>query len=167
VISVSAIKGTDTVLAEDCTPEDKIIKVKDASAWKTDGISNVAFETDPEFKDLPNYNYTISNIESISRQGNIWEIKLKEACGRDYLAGTAIRQHYNGNTFVYPVISKLAPNSEWIKLEGTIKQSSKKITPPYNIEYLRQGSAFVKITITAAPSNKLLFKDIDFTLKNN
>jgi len=167
VISVSAIKGTDTALAENCSPEDKIIKVKDASAWRTTGDSTVVFESDPELKDLPNHNYAKSHIESISRKGDIWEIKLKGPCGQDYQAGAAVRQHYDGNTYVYIVMSKLKPNSEWTKFEGTIKQSSKNITTPSNIEYLRLGTAFVKIFIAGAPSNKLLFKDIDFTLKNN
>lgn len=167
VISVSAIKGTDTVLAENCSPEDKIIKVNDASAWKNNGASTVVFETDRELKDLPNYNCAISSIEAITRKGEIWEIRLKEACGRDYQAGVSVRQHYNGNTFVYTVISKLEPNSGWTNFEGTIKPSSKEIMSPSNIEYLRRGSAFVKIVIIGAPSNKLWFKNIDFTSLNN
>ena len=165
-VSVSAVSGTDTVLAEDCAPEDKIIKVKDASAWKTSGDSTVVFETDPELKDIPNHNFAMAHIESIIKNGDIWEIKLKGSCGQDYQAGTAVRQHYDGNTFVYVVISEIGANSEWTKIEGTIKkQKSKKITPPNNVEYLRFGTAFVKIFIEGSPSNKLLFKDIDLTLE--
>lgn len=164
-VSVSAVGGTDTVLAGDCAPEDKIIKVKDASAWKTSGDSTVVFETDPELKDIPNHNFAKAHIESINKKGDIWEIKLKGSCGQDYQGGTAVRQHYDGNTYVYVVISEMAANSEWTKFEGTVKkQTSKKIAPPSNVEYLRFGTAFVKIYIGGSPSNKLLFKDIDFTL---
>lgn len=165
VLSVSAVKGTDTVLAENCSPEDKIIKVKDASAWKTDCISSVVFETDPELKDLPNHNYTLSAIESINKKGDIWEIKLKSSCGRDYTEGTPVRQHSSGNTYVYTVISKMEPNGEWTKFEGIVNPSSKDSSSPFNVKNLRIGSAFIKITITCIPvqSCRLLFKDIDFS----
>lgn len=169
VISVSAIEGTDTVLAEDCSPEDKIIRVKNASAWKvgdTSGTTYIVFETNPEFRDLPNNNYSLSDIESITQKGDIWEIKLKEACGRDYQEGTSVRQHYAGNTFLYTVIEKIIPNSEWKTVAGIINPSISRITPPFNTERLRHGTAFIKIAILGVPSNKLIFKDIEFAEKS-
>lgn len=169
VISVSAIKGTDTVLAEDCSPEDKVIKVKNASAWEvgaTSGTTHIVFETNPEFRDLPNNNYSLSNIESITQKGDIWEIKLKEACGRDYQEGTSVRQHYAGNTYLYPVMEKITSNSEWKAVTGIINPSVNRITKPFNANILRHGTAFIKIIIIGQPSNKLIFKDIEFVEKS-
>ena len=164
VISASPAKGTDTMLTENCTPEDNIIKVKDASTWKTTGSTYIAFETDPDLKDLPNYNYTFSEIESITQKNGYWEIKLKNLCGKDFQEGTKVRQHLNGNTYVYVVNTQILPGRDWQSAEGIINGVSDSSFTPFNIKNLRPGTAFVKIAIIGTPSNKFLFKNINFSL---
>ncbi len=162
VLAVSPVKGTETVLTADVSPEDDTILVKDASAWQAKGISKVVFGAKPDMSDLPNFQLSISGIKGIEKQGDAWAIKFEGAVGRDYAKGTAVRQHFDGNTFIYSVNKQLPPNSGWQTFEGILQPVSADDFSPFNAKYMRRGTALVKIIATSIPGNKVEFKDITF-----
>ncbi len=128
---VNPVVGTETKLAAACKKTDKVLKLQDASKWKKYSAAGVAFEADlsGKYADLPTKNTsTLSSrgITSIKKVGNIWEVTLKGPVGKDYPAGTAVREHLLYGGYMYCAASNSRPGKEMKQLAS--KPISKKVT---------------------------------------
>jgi hypothetical protein len=119
--NVYMVKDTETELQAACTSGDKVLLVKDASAWKVG--YRVAFEP---AKGLPNFNITVW-ADSIYQTGDAWSIRLRDACGFDYPAGTKIMASRDGNG-LFPCFLEAVPDS-WTELKGQITPTTFKAWP--------------------------------------
>lgn len=155
---INIVPQTETALAAECSAEDTIIKVKDASKWKAGKGSSIAFNVSKDYSDLPNRNLSMSGIAKIEKKDDYWEIHLEKLCGKDFTAGTGIREHIAGNTYIFPVIETIPPDSDWSKFSKRINFIIDKGSACYTANWWG-GTAFIKIIIICNES-KLLFDDI-------
>ena len=98
-LNACPVNGTHTILAADVKAGDRVVKVKDAAKWKS-FFSVMAFGVKEDFNDLPNKNISskITNIEKT--EDGTWEISLLSPVGKNYPAGTAVRQQ-SGTPYLY------------------------------------------------------------------
>lgn len=157
---VNAVQGTDTELVQECMAEDMSIKVKDAGKWIVDdGAAQrmIAFNTDDsgEYKDLPNRNISLFGVEALTKLDNCWEVKLKKPCGRNFPAGTKVREHSAGNTYIYPLIaSEIGP--EWKEYSAKIYTKAKAAAATTQ---WWPGTKYVNVLILPL-NGKVIFDDI-------
>lgn len=111
---------TLTTVAEDAKKGDKVIKVKDASKWNINSpYSYIVFNAAKDYSDLPNRS-TIHTVAPNAKQaGEVWEITLKTPLKADIAAGTAVRQHSDGGTYIYTAGS-FKTAGVWKTRTGTI-----------------------------------------------
>jgi len=155
------VKGTETTLAEGCKPEDKIIKVVDGSKWTTQQYGGVAFNADDsgEFKDLPNKETVLCGIKEAQKKGASWEVTLEKPCGKSFPAGTKVREHTAGASFIYPWVSVKFQCKEWKEGKGTIKGTAQTGLPG---QQFWSGTKYVKVAILSLEGGKVAFDDIVF-----
>lgn len=152
---------TDTFLAGDTDYFDTVIKVKDASKWKTGNNMCIAFDTPvPGTEKIirhTSYGWGISKIE---KKDAYWEVTLDNPCDMKYPAGTRIRQHSNRG-YTYPIVSGE------LKAVETWQKFSKEITgeTPYCVysNIFRFGTRFVDINLTVNATN---IKDCTVVVRN-
>lgn len=159
---INTVPQTETILAAECNAEDSVIKVKDASKWKIGKSSLIAFGVSNDYVDLPNRNLSMAGIAKIEKKTDYWEIHLEKLCGKNFPAGTNVREHSAGNTCIFPVIETIKPSSEWTQFSKRINYMVGKGNASYT-ENWWCGTAFIKIIIICNES-KLLFDDIKFQL---
>lgn len=153
--SVGVIAGTETELAADCNPDDLVIKIKNGEKWKTDSYGRIAFNVDDTGKkaDLPNNELSGTGITKVEKKDDVFELTLKNKCGKKYPAGTKIREHKSGATYIYiGAMNKDVP-AEWTEVSGVFKK-----------ENLWLASSGAKIVVRAnfggKPDQTMLLKDV-------
>ena len=165
-VHVTALPGTETTLVEACKKDDTVLKVADASKWKTHKHRVVAFDIDDSgaFADLPNRNVTGYGITKLENKGDHWEIHLKKKCGRVYPAGTKIRCQSSGGTYIYNAAAYKDPGTEWKQFTGRIKGVAKQGAPS---TAWWPGTKYAQILILANYGSKkgdeVLVDDISMT----
>jgi len=122
--NVFVISDTETTLAFPAKSEDVLIKVKDASMWKSDKSRYAAFNIKPDFSDLPNRTLS-SPIEKIEKKNGYWEITFKSRIWRNLPEGTAVRQHSDGGGAIYAGSVGGAVTGEWKTFSGKINGLAK------------------------------------------
>lgn len=152
---------SDTFLAGDVDYSDKIIKVKDASKWKTGKNMCIAFDTPPPGteKIIRNTSYGWG-INKIEKKDSYWEVTLDHPCDMKYPAGTRIRLHTNRG-YAYPIVSgELKATTEWQTFRKEISGET-----PYCIysNLFRFGTRFVDIVVMANWTN---IKNCTVVLRN-
>lgn len=157
---INTVPQTETTLVAECNAEDCVVKVKDASKWKTGKGSVVAFGISNDYFDLPNRNLSMLGIAKIEKKDDYWEIHLEKLCGKNFPAGTGVREHIAGNSYIFPVIETIKPNSGWMQFNKRINFMPGKGNASYTSNWWC-GTAFIKIIIICNES-KLLFDDIKF-----
>lgn len=90
---VHYLPGTDTELAKPCSENDTVVYLKNAEKWQAMPNGCIAFQAQPDLKDLPNRNLSRNGIKKISREGDVWAVTLAAPAGKAYPAGTGVRQH--------------------------------------------------------------------------
>ena len=156
---INNVIGTETFLVESCKPEDTVLKIKDGSKWFPDDNQRgayIAFDIDRDFKDLPNRNLSTRGIETIANKGSYWEVKLKNPCGRNFPANTAIREHADGNCYIYSAIIQNV-NAEWKEYSGIVNQQVKAAGSA--TKYWWAGTKYVTVLIEHV-GDKVIFHDI-------
>lgn len=125
--TVSVIPKTETALAEPCRKGDKIIRIRDGAKWQPSPHMYVAFEIDDsgEFADLPNRKMTAKGITKAEKEGGAWAVHLQLPCRRSYPAGTKVREHRGGSTYIYNVAGRKPVPMEWTEFKGRTKGESK------------------------------------------
>jgi hypothetical protein len=131
------VPDTEAELAEACSVGDQVLKVRKADAWPSKltpagplaKLENIAFGVN----ELPNFNIS-SPIRECRVRNGIGEVVLTQAISRAWPAGTAMRLHRDGATYLYGYASTLP--SKWTEVKMTNQ------THP-----LRPGTNSVKVFI--------------------
>jgi subtilisin family serine protease len=124
VQSVTYYENSETELYSDIIATDKIIKITDGTNWRTLEYAIIAFNVDDsgEYSDLPNYETSSGRgINRVENMGDFWEIELDNPVGRTYSAGTKIREHMYGGTYMYASANNLLVPNEWTRYSTTMK----------------------------------------------
>ena len=139
-------KGSFTSLTADVAKGAKTITVKDASKWKKGKYYYVAFDAKEDMSDIPNFN--IANISKIEDN----TITLSKALSKAYPAGTMVRQHRSGGTYIYTKSGK-APE-KWTVWKGKPAQGAifRKAAYVFPMIMIRcnakeTGAAFIDFTV--------------------
>jgi hypothetical protein len=138
-IAVNTVNGTATILSTDVKAGSKTVVIKNGNKWKASGY--VAFNTDnsDKFRDLPNRNLS-SKITKIIKKDNTWIITLQKPIKKSYPAGTKIRLHKAGNSYLYLVNSKIP--AKWTTYKKTIKGILKK---GFSSRSFKPGTKFFRV----------------------
>ena len=149
--SVLGNNKTLTTVAEDAKKGDKVIKVKDASKWNINSpYSYIVFKAAEDYSDLPNRS-TIHTVAPNARQaGEVWEITLKTPLKADIAAGTAVRQHSDGGTYIYTG-GAFKTAGVWKARTGTISGIAASGAPPNKFW---KGTETVRVLILALNGDK-------------
>lgn len=127
-------------LAKDVKVGDKSMILKDAAAWKFHKHARFAMDAKADRSDIPNLNISpiaIINEVTINEDGTV-EIPFKKGFTKAYAAGTMVRQHYAGNSYIYAGNTK--KNGEWVKISKTFSG-------------FYAGTAKVKVTFSVMSPN--------------
>jgi uncharacterized protein YqfB (UPF0267 family) len=110
-------KGSFTALTAAVAKGAKTITVKDASKWKSGKYYYVAFNAKEDMSDIPNFDLSsmISKVENNT-------ITLTKTLKKAYPAGTMVRQHRSGGTYIYTKSGK-APKA-WATWKGKPAQGA-------------------------------------------
>lgn len=164
---VNVVKGSDTELVEALEKGSTELVLKDGSAWS--GCfqgKHIAFNTDPSYKDLPNFNLFTEGIESVKQADGKWLVTLKKPSKAAYPAGTKCRIHQPGGT-VY-IAANRKPKERWITFKSA-PVSGIKTTPGLSNTQFPVGTASVKILLFVnygkANDTTTEFKDIKLTVE--
>lgn len=149
------MENTRTTLSTPVKKGDRIIRVRDASAW-VKRASVMAFDAKPDFSDLPNRS-TSPTITHIEKKGEEWEVSLRHPINREYAAGTAVRQQ-SGPPYLY-VRTGYPLTEEWKTLVSPVIQGIGTRRGQF-----WQGTATVKIVIfsTIGKPAGIEMKNIEF-----
>lgn len=148
-IQVNPVAATETELSEDFAAGASEIAIKDPSNWKPGNFTGVAFEIKPDKTDLPNRNITM--IAELKEN----RVTLNKPLDKDYPAGTKVRQHLSGNSYIY-VGGPKVPADKWLDVGGEI--SGESLMGLGNSQWWR-GTRQVRIVlITTQPD--VIFRNI-------
>ncbi len=159
---VTIVPETDTVLSEAAKKGTLTLLAADASRWQKNGTFCAAFNTSPDFRDLPNRNLS-PGIKSIEKKGNVWEITLAAPLPADYPAGTGIREHRHGSSYLYSAAGNLPVPTDWKTFSAIIKGEI-----PHGISFSSwwKGTRFARIGILANTDGNansgILLKNVKF-----
>ncbi|OGV50615.1 MAG: hypothetical protein A2017_06840 [Lentisphaerae bacterium GWF2_44_16] len=151
--------GNETFLTAPCIVGDTVLKIKDGSKWKEYQHGCIAFDVDAsdENKDLPNSKLSSIGIKSVEKKDDYWSVTLKSKCGKNFPAGTKVREHAASSSYIYPVtIKDLNQDDGWKKFEGKIGGMTKTIVTN---DRFWPGTKFVRVGVHCGPG-KLVFSDI-------
>ncbi len=110
--------GTLTELVAPCRNGDRILRLKDASAWKTGGLFAAAFGAG---ENQYTANVTECGVEEVRLDGDAWLVVLKNPCGFDLPAGTPVVENRSGNGGIFlPASVKAEIGTNWVELKGRI-----------------------------------------------
>jgi len=139
------IKGSFTTLAAAVAKGAKSLSVKDASKWKKGPHYHVAFNAKEDMSDIPNFSVA-GPITKIEKTGDIYTITLKKPVRKAYPAGTMVRQHRSGGTYIYTKHGK-SPKAwtDWKgkPAQGAIFRKATHIRPMIMINARKEGSGAV------------------------
>lgn len=145
-VCVNATPKSDTVLAKAAVKGDTVICVKDASKWDTKTKSGfVAFDTKPDYSDLPNRDLAAIAPDGIKQNGDVWEITLKKPLTKDVAEGADVRQQKAGATYIYSAYKGKLPQ-EWVTLSG-VTAGSTSLSGNTN-RRLWHGTASVRVMVS-------------------
>ncbi len=147
---ITIMPDTNTELAEDAKAGDVTVKLKEAGTWRAfDRRWRIAFGAMSDGSDLPN-----REISPQLKTINSNEVTLVQALTKSYPAGTKIRAHRTGDTYIYNAANFIPLKPEWETFSGIIQDSD-----------LRPGTKSARIVILSLPPQpnagaKMQFKDI-------
>ena len=150
--SVKVTPKSDTVVAKAAAVGDTVIYVKDASKWdmKTPHAS-IAFNTKPDYSDLPNSDLIKVPKGNIEQEGELWKITLKTPLAKEIAEGTSVRQQVAGAAYIYAGYKREIP-PEWTTLSGVVSGSVATSGNPAN--KLWPGTASVKVIVMMQQGKK-------------
>jgi hypothetical protein len=146
---VTPIPGTETELREAANKGNKVLKIKNGSAWAFDpawtppyGV--VAFEVDASgaCSDLPNRKLSPMGITAIRQVGGQWEVELANPMDADYPAGTKVREQRAEGAYQWLLAKDVG--SQWVELKGAMSGESTAGQEPGKFW---PGTRFVRVAI--------------------
>ena len=166
---ITPVPQTETELVEEAKPGDKVLKIKNGSAWEFDAeltpkYGVVAFNVDDSgaYSDLPNPNLSQQGITTIRQAGGQWEVELAKPLKEGYSAGTKVRQHKVAGASLW--LATKGVGKDWVKLSGDISGVS---TVGQEKGMFWPGTSFVRISVLNLnndknTSPKVLVDDLTF-----
>ena len=161
--SVNNIRNTETNLVKDCKSTDKIIYIKNADNWEIGNSFCIAFSIDNSGKyyDLPNFNLSSKGINKIEKLSGNYKIELNNQCGKNYFAGTKVREHASGDAHIYNAASgqKLAVSNHFVKFNNLISTDGS----PFMLQKFPVGTKYVRLYLRlnyTTPKATLQFKNL-------
>jgi len=130
--SVHGYVGSEAVLLEDAHSEGLVFNISSCYNWQDSGHHEfIAFEVDDSgnYDDLPNFDLSRKrDIVSITPVGDSCEIVMNASEPQVYSqfpsvvypAGTKVREHYSGGTFMYAAHAGFVP-AEWTYYEAVVQ----------------------------------------------
>ena len=127
-VMIDGSAQTETTLAENAAKGAKVLKVTDASKWNVKrNDPAIAFNAKAELADMPNRDFDGVKKGSIKKAGDVWEVELTSPLKKAYAAGTRVRQHFYGGTYIYNVTKYNPAVGQWIKFSGVISGETKGV----------------------------------------
>jgi hypothetical protein len=166
---ITPVPQTETELVEEAKPGDKVLKIKNGSAWEfnaahTPKYGVVAFNVDDSgsYSDLPNPNLSPWGITTIRQTGGQWEVELVKPLKEGYSAGTKVRQHKVAGASLW--LATKGVGKDWVKISGDISGVS---AVGQEKGMFWPGTSFVKVTVLNLnnekhDSPKVLADDLTF-----
>ena len=149
--NTGVVPGTFTQIAEVVAKNSDTVILKDAIQAKKAGY--LALNAKADNSDLPNYQ--LERIKSLSTANGKTVVKLAKRIKRSYPAGTGVRLHVDGPTYLYSsVLRRGFPGK--VQASGTVGANAKT--------KFRQGTAGVKMCILVVPDRKA--KDVKVEIRN-
>lgn len=149
--NTGCVAGTFTLLAENLVKNADKVVLKGVVPFRKSGY--IAFNAKADNSDLPNFQ--LERIKAVSTVNGNTVITLAKRIRRSYPAGTAVRCHVDGPTYLYSsILRKGFPGK--VKASGVVGKSAKvKFNP---------GTAGVKVCILLAPVKGA--KDVRAEIRN-
>ena len=149
--NTGCVPGTFTVLAGNLVKNSDKVVLKGIVPFKKSGY--LAFNAKADNSDLPNFQ--LERIKSVSTENGNTIVTLAKRIRRSYPAGTAVRCHVDGPTYLYSsVLRKGFPGK--VKASGVVGAVSK-------VKF-RPGTAGVKVCILLTPFKNA--KDVKVEIRN-
>lgn len=131
--TVQTVPGSFTELAAGTDAGDSEIRVGDGHNWRTGPDMFVAFQALENLSDLPNFNLSYAaGVQEISREGDVWRIKLSDSHRFTGDAGTAVREHFTGSSYLYLNGQGISVPVQWkrfsAEISGTESRDALKTT---------------------------------------
>ena len=163
---INFIKETGTELVAECSPDDKILKIKNGENWKPGQYCCIAFEADDsgKYADLPNIKLSSNGIVKVEKKDGAYEVSMLKNCRVKYPAGTKVRLHNAGPSAIYGgSTGKIVP-SEWTEFKGLVKPAEVIDNLNLTVNWW-PGVEKVKFFISFSPEKSdsginVLFKDV-------
>lgn len=162
-IATAVIAQTDTELVAPAKKGDTSIKVKNGAKWKINPWCGFAYNTDPSFSDLPNFNIAQCPVKEVKQEGEAWILTLSKPLLVDLPSGTKVRQHNNGGYMYTGGYGQLTGN--WKTFSGSAKDIAKSGFPSVKFA---PGTAKVQVVVLINWGNKNAtaeLKDISLEIK--
>ncbi len=141
---VNVVTGSDTELVTMLEKGGRELKIKDGAGWSNFKGRVIAWNTDPSYKDLPNFNLIQQNIESVKQADGAWIVTLPQPSKTELPAGTKVRLHTPGGSVYFASNRKL--RSHWITFKSkSISGISTK--PGLGANCFPMGTVSVKILL--------------------
>lgn len=162
-ISAAIVAQTDTELVAPAKKGDTSIKVKDGSKWRVNQWFGFAYNTDPSFSDLPNFNIAQCPVKEVKQEGEAWLLTFSKPLMVDLASGTKVRQHANGGYMYSGGYGQLT--GTWKTFSGSAKDIAKS---GFNYVKFAPGTAKVQVIMLVNWGNKNAtaeVKDISLEVK--
>jgi len=167
--NVIVVPNTQTTLYETCKSGDKIVKITNGANWVPLSYNSIAFYIDDSgnYSDLPNFNLSNLGITKITSKTGYWEVEFGTSVGFNAPAGTKIRQHSAGGTYMYHCARGFEVPNTWTRYNATISGISKNVEDVYSpVGTWRKGTKYVQAMILPNyqqdSNSTLLVDDIKF-----
>ncbi len=120
-VNCRVLKETTTELLEPAAAGSNVLKVNNATKWKSKpkGLYAAAMNARPDEGDLPNFE--IFFIREIKMESSVHEIILNAPLEKDYPAGTLLRQHQSGPIYLFVPLENPAAGKEWTEFTFDIR----------------------------------------------
>ena len=149
--NTGCVAGTFTVLASPLVRNTNKVVLKGIVPFKKSAY--IAFNAKADNSDLPNFQ--LERIKSVSTENGNTIVTLANRIRRSYPAGTSVRCHVDGPTYLYSsVLRKGFPGK--VKASGAVGKAAK-------VKF-RPGTAGVKVCILLAPVKGA--KDVKAEIRN-
>lgn len=149
--NTGCVAGTFTVLASPLVRNTNKVVLKGIVPFKKSAY--IAFNAKADNSDLPNFQ--LERIKSVSTENGNTIVTLANRIRRSYPAGTSVRCHVDGPTYLYSsVLRKGFPGK--VKASGAVGKAAK-------VKF-RPGTAGVKVCILLAPVKGA--KDVRAEIRN-
>ncbi|MBT3865708.1 LamG domain-containing protein [Candidatus Woesearchaeota archaeon] len=137
--------AVETTLYEPIESTDKIIKITDGTGWAIGSSKFIVFNIQNGYADLPNRDISEGNIvrvEDMRPAQPYWEVEFKEVVGVGRSAGTSIREHFSGGTYMYEAGNEEYIPSSW---EGHTGTTSGEHTTGIGFDKWWPGTKYAKV----------------------